>query len=53
MCGFCQDFGAYVGKSVNRFNLKENEQVVFQCFSCDEVVDSDMVGSNINPRVDG
>jgi len=29
MRGFCQDFGAYIGKIVNRFNLKENEQVVF------------------------
>jgi len=52
MCGFCQDFGAYVGKIVNRFNLKENEQVVIQRFSCDEVVDSDMFGSNVNLTVD-
>jgi len=52
MCRFCQDFGAYISKIVNRFNLKENQQVVFQSFPCDEEVAGDMLCSNSDLRVD-
>ena len=47
---FCQDFGAYISKIVNRFNLQENEQVVFQGFARDEEVDGDMLCSNVDLR---
>ena len=49
---FCQDFGAYITKIVNWFNLKENEQVVFQGFARDEEVDGDMLCTNVDLRVD-
>ena len=49
---FCQDFGAYIGKIVNRFSFKENEQVLFQSFARDEEVDGDMLCSNVDLRVD-
>jgi len=48
---FCQDFGAYMSKIVNRFNLQENEQVVFQGLARDEEVDGDMLCSNVDLRV--
>ena len=49
---FCQDFGTYISKIVNRFSLQENEQVVFQGFACDEEVDGDMLCLNVDLRVD-
>ena len=50
---FRQDFSAYISKVINGFNLKEDEQTVFENFACDEVVHSDMFGSNVNLRVNG
>ena len=50
---FRQDFGAYIGKIINWFNFKENEQTVFESFARDEVDNNDMFGSNVNLRVDG
>jgi len=50
---FCQDFGAYISKIVNRFNLKENEQVVLQGFARDKEVGGDMLCSNVDLRVHG
>jgi len=47
-----QDFGAYISKLVNRFNLSENEQVIFHRFARDEVVDGDMLCFNSAQMVD-
>ena len=49
---FCQSFVAYINKIVDWFNLKKNEQVVFQSFARDEEVDGDMLCSNVDLRVD-
>ena len=49
---FCQDFGAYISKIVNRFNLKENKQVFFQSFACDKEVNGALLCSNVDLRVD-
>ena len=48
---FRQDFGAYIGKIVNGINRKKDEQTVFKSFACNEVIHSDMFGSNIDLRV--
>ena len=52
MCGFRQEFGAYISKIVNWFNLKKNQQVVFQDFVGDEQVEDDILCSKMELRVD-
>ena len=45
MHGFSKDFDLYIGKIVNRCNLKENEQVIFQRFVRDEEIITNMLCS--------
>jgi len=49
---FCQDFGPYIRKIVNYFNLEENEQVGFWSFACDEEVDGNILCLNVDLTVD-
>ena len=52
MCSFHYNFGAYIGKIVDRFDIKEDEQAVFESCSSDGVVDGDLLCSNINLGLD-
>ena len=49
---FRQDFGPYIGKVINQFTFKKEEQTVLRSFKYNEVIYRNVFGLNIDLMID-